>query len=195
MDFEWLWCVSADLPVIAKVPSGRGCWRWGRLHQERVRKISVPPSQFCYEPKLIWKESLERNPGAGWGLPDALRWTSQGKGLEPPAAAPRGVLWEQSWAEQKSVTKMVSDTSTRSRNRPEKTDRGCGRRKKKEAHQLESLLLDRLTRWQLEAKVKIKLQSESGPGATKAVPFVPQKHLAPIWVLRSHMGLGHFLSL
>lgn len=161
--------VSMQIYQSAKVPSGRGCWCWGRLRQERIRKISVPPSQFCYEPKLIWKKSLERNPGVGWGLPDTLRWTSQGGGLEPPAAAPRGVLWERSWAEQKSVTKMVFDTSTRPKNRSEKTDRGCGRRKKKEAHQLESLLLDRLTRWQLEAKVKVKLESESGAGATKLV--------------------------
>lgn len=40
--------------------------------------------------------------------------------------------------------------------------------------------MDKLTRQQLEAKVEVKLESESGAGATKLVPFVPQKHLAPI---------------
>lgn len=64
MDFEWLWCVRADIPVIAKVPSGRGCWCWcwGRLCMCGVRnvykKISVPPSQFFYEPKLTWKRKV-----------------------------------------------------------------------------------------------------------------------------------------
>ena len=62
---------------------------WG---QECIQKISVPPSKFCYEPKLIWKKESWEKPRSWLRSPWYTEMDLAGQGLGAPCSSTQGCI-------------------------------------------------------------------------------------------------------